>query len=147
MSIKCRRPLLTLCGDVSRIKIAMGECRTCPVDAVSLRIEQAGCVESIEKCVEEVIAVGCFCGDPVEFTNTRIVREDVPKIGVTYPAFEVTTRGEVVFVLDSKFAAMGTGRYMGVISFGDCGTKCIDIDYSCGDMTITGISTHNMEGC
>lgn len=147
MGIKCRRPLLTLCGDVSRITLAMGECRKCPPEVISLRIEQVGCVELIEKCEEVVIAVGCFCGDPVEFTHTKIVQEEIPKTGVTYPLHELTTKGEAVFVLDSKFTDMGSGRYTGTVSFGECGNKVFDIEYNCGPTTIYSITAQNMEGC
>lgn len=146
MSIRCRRPLLNLCGDVSRINIAMGRCRSCAPEAVSLRIEQAGCEEIEQYCAEVTTAIGCFCGDPVEFTDTRVLQRVVPKVGVTFPLHEMNSRGEAVFVIDNKFHAMGPGRYVGIVSFGDCGSEIIDINYACGDTRITGITATNTGG-
>lgn len=147
MGIRCRRPLLNICGDVSRIAVAMGQCQSCPPEAVSLRIEQAGCEEIEEYCEEVVTAIGCFCGDPVEFTNTRIKQRVIPKAGVTYPLHEINTVGEAVFILDNKFRAMGPGRYVGIISFGECGSQHIDINYTCGDTRMLRISATNAGTC
>lgn len=138
MSIKCRRPLLNLCGEVSRISIALGACRTCPTDEISLRIEQAGCAVVEQYCEEETIAIGCLCGDPVEITDTRIKQREVPKLGVNYPLHEIDSMGNAVFVIDNKFHAMGPGRYVGVVSFGDSEER-IDINYSTGGTRVRGI--------
>lgn len=146
MSIRCRRPLLNLCGDVSRISIAMGRCRSCAPEAVTLRIERAGCDEIEQYCDEVTTSVGCFCGDPVEFTDTRVLQRVIPKVGVTYPLHETNSRGEAVFAIDNKFHAMGHGRYVGIVSFGDCGSEVIDINYTCGDTRITGITATNTGG-
>lgn len=146
MSIRCRRPLLDICGDVSRITIGMGQCQNCPPDVVSLRIEQAGCEVVEQYCEEVVTSIGCFCGDPVEFTDTKISQRMVPKVGVTYPLHEINTNGEAVFVLDSKLSAMGPGRYVGIVSFGECGNTLIDINYTCGDTRMTRVTATN-GGC
>lgn len=147
MSIKCRRPLLNICGDVSRITIGMGQCSNCPPEVVSLRIEQAGCAVIEQYCEEVVVAVGCACGDPVTFTDTKISQRVVPKVGVTYPLHEINMNGEAVFALDGKFSAMGPGRYVGIVSFGECGHTLIDINYTCGDTRMTRITATNAEGC
>lgn len=146
MSIKCRRPLINVCGDTSRISIAMGQCRSCAPEAVSLRIEQAGCEVIEQYCEEVTVAVGCFCGDPVEITDTRVLQRVVPKVGVTYPLHETNSRGEAVFIIDSKFHALGPGRYVGIVSFGDCGSEYIDINYTCGDTRVMGITTTGAGG-
>lgn len=147
MGIKCRRPLLSICGDVSRIVIAMGKCRSCSPGAVSLRIEQALCGKMVESCKDVDVVVGQVCGEPVTVPCTRRVLEQVPSQGVTYPLHEINAKGEAVFIIDSKFSAMGFGRYTGTVSFGDCGSTCIDIDYTCGATQISRVSAHTMEGC
>lgn len=147
MGISCRRPLLNICGDVSRITIALGQCRNCPPETVSLRIEQAGCAVIEQYCEEVATTVGCFCGDPVVFTDTRLSQRVVPKVGVVYPLHETNADGEAVFVLDGKFSAMGPGRYVGIVSFGDCGSTLIDINYTCGDMRMTRITAESGSAC
>ena len=148
MSIsRCRKPLLSLCGDVSRITIALGECPPCPPEVISLRIEQDGCPEYRDVCVEEVITLRCFCDTVVEDTVTKIVREEIPKRGVTYPLHEIDPKGNAVFVLDSKLKELGTGRYSGIVDLGDCGCYTFDLDYKCGTFNPVGISATTMEGC
>lgn len=146
MSIRCRRPLLTLCGDVSRIAIAMAQCRNCAPAVVSLRIEKVTCGEMVESCSDEPVTVGSVCGQPVQISCPRRVLEPAPRQGVTYPLHEVNQRGEAVFILDSKFSAMGFGRYTATVDFGDCGSKCIDVDYTCGDIDVLGVSSYNVGG-
>ncbi len=143
MSISCRRPLLNICADTTRIVVFMGSCVRCSPEIVHLRIEQAGCVEVEEYCEEVTTAVGCFCGEPVAFTDTRIKHRVIPKASVTYPLHEITPEGSAVFILDSKLAALGSGRYIGIISFGACGDTIIDINYTCGTTRLNRIVAVN----
>ena len=147
MGIRCRRPLLTICGDVSRIQVAMGQCKSCPPSAVSLHIEQAVCDVMEESCEDVDVVVGQVCGEPVRVSCNRRVQRPAQKQAVTYPLHEVNARNEAVFILDKKFSDMGYGRYTGTISFGDCGCQVIDIDYSCGDISISGLLFRNNGGC
>lgn len=147
MSISCRRPLITLCEGVNKISIAMGQCRGCPTTRLTLRIESAGCDKYIRRCERVKRTAMWSCGEPVEFTDTRIVTEVVPRQVVVYEVHEVDAAGNAIFILDNKFTDMGPGRYTAVFAAESLDSQIIDIEYAMGQVPLVGIHAEAMGEC
>ena len=137
--IKCRKPLIMLCDEASRLVLNVASCAPCSIEPNRLILTKGSCPEYEEVC--EVVEDEPPCGCPPTGYSYHVTRvQEVQKPQVVYPLHEVDDDGNAVFVLDNKLATLGPGRYNAVVEFGTCGRFEFDVQYACANMQVRGVS-------